>query len=191
MDTIKDLGGSCEVLNHYGPTETTVGSLTLHVAEYDWQNASITSIPIGRPIANTQVYILDAQQQPLPIGVVGELYVAGDGVAAGYLKQPDRTEERFVINPFVQNPKGRMYRTGDRARYLPDGNIEFLGRGDDQVKIRGFRIELGEIETALASHPVLNEPWSSSTRTDRGKSDWSPMWSLNRNRRSRRSYGFT
>jgi len=156
LETIQGLGGSCEVLNHYGPTETTVGSLTLRLAEYDWQSASITSIPIGRPIANTQVYILDAQQQPLPIGVVGELYVAGDGVTAGYLKQPARTNERFVPNPFVCDASARMYRTGDMARYLPDGNVEFLGRGDDQVKIRGFRIELGEIQTALARHPLVD-----------------------------------
>jgi len=153
LETIQDLGGSCEVLNHYGPTETTVGSLTLRLAEYAWKNAPAASIPIGRPIANTQVYILDAQRQLLPMGVVGELYIAGDGVTAGYLKQPDRTAERFVPNPFVQDANARMYRTGDMARHLPDGNIEFLGRGDDQVKIRGFRIELGEIETTLARHP--------------------------------------
>ena len=155
LETIESLGGSCEVFNHYGPTETTIGSLTLRLADYDWKNASSGSIPIGRPIANTQVYILDAMQQPLPIGVVGELYIAGNGVATGYLKQVDRTAERFVPNPFVQDANALMYRTGDRARYLPDGNIEFLGRGDDQVKIRGFRIELGEIETTLASHPSV------------------------------------
>src|SRR5271157_3690488 len=153
LETIQDLGGSCDVLNHYGPTETTVGSLTLRLAEYAWKNAPAASIPIGRPIANTQEYILDAQRQLLPMGVVGELYIAGDGVTAGYLKQPDRTAERFVPNPFVRDANARMYRTGDMARYLPDGNIEFLGRGDDQVKIRGYRIELGEIETTLARHP--------------------------------------
>ncbi len=150
LETIEGLGGNCEVLNHYGPTETTVGSLTLHLAEYDWKSAQAASIPIGRPIANSQVYILDALQQPVPIGVIGELYIAGDGVTAGYLNQPDRTAERFVPNPFSSDPSARMYRTGDLARYLPDGNIEFLGRGDDQVKIRGFRIELGEIESVLA-----------------------------------------
>jgi amino acid adenylation domain-containing protein len=153
LETIEGLGGSCEVLNHYGPTETTVGSLTLRLTDYDWKNATAASIPIGRPIANTQVYILDALQQPVPMGVTGELYIAGNGVTAGYLKQPERTAERFVPNPFIQDDRATMYRTGDLARYLPDGNIEFLGRGDDQVKIRGFRIELGEIETALARHP--------------------------------------
>ncbi len=155
LETIQGLGGSCEVFNHYGPTETTVGSLTLRVAEYDWKNATGASIPIGRPISNSQAYILDAVQQPVPSGVAGELYIAGDGVTAGYLNQPDQTEERFVPNPFVQDADAKMYRTGDLTRYLPDGNIEFLGRGDDQVKIRGFRIELGEIETALASHPSV------------------------------------
>ena len=150
LESIEGLGGSCEVLNHYGPTETTVGSLTLRVAEYDWKNAPAASIPIGRPIANTQVYVLDALLQPVPLGVVGELYIAGDGVTAGYLNQPELTAERFVSNPFVENANVRMYRSGDLACYLADGNIEFLGRGDDQVKIRGFRIELGEIESVLA-----------------------------------------
>jgi amino acid adenylation domain-containing protein len=150
LESIEGLGGSCEVLNHYGPTETTVGSLTLRLADYDWKNAPAASVPIGRPIANTQAYILDALLQPLPLSVVGELYIAGDGVTAGYLNQPELTAERFVSNPFVENANARMYRTGDLARYLADGNIEFLGRGDDQVKIRGFRIELGEIESVLA-----------------------------------------
>ena len=157
VESIQALGGSCEVLNHYGPTETTVGSLTLRLAEYDWKNATAASIPIGRPIANTQVYILDAQLQPVPLGVVGELYIAGDGVTAGYLNQPDRTAERFVANPFVDDASARMYRTGDLARYLPDGNVEFLGRGDDQVKIRGFRIELGEIESVLTKRAGVKQ----------------------------------
>jgi amino acid adenylation domain-containing protein len=157
MESIEGLGGSCEVLNHYGPTETTVGSLTLRLAEYDWKNAPAASIPIGWPIANTQAYILDALLQPVPLGVVGELYVAGDGVTAGYLNQPDRTAERFVSNPFVADANARMYRTGDLARYLADGNIEFLGRGDDQVKIRGFRIELGEIESVLVKRAGVKQ----------------------------------
>ncbi|HEY4932224.1 MAG TPA: amino acid adenylation domain-containing protein [Terriglobales bacterium] len=157
LESIQGLGASCEVLNHYGPTETTVGSLTLRVAEYDWKNPLAASIPIGRPIANTQVYLLDTLLQPVPLGVVGELYVAGDGVTAGYLNQPDRTAERFVRNPFVEDANAKMYRTGDLARYLTDGNIEFLGRGDDQVKIRGFRIELGEIESVLAKRAGVKQ----------------------------------
>ena len=156
-ESIAGLGGSCEVLNHYGPTETTVGSLTLRLAEYDWKSAPATSIPIGRPIANTQVYILDTLLQPVPVGVIGELSIAGDGVTAGYLNQPERTAERFVPNPFAEDANAKMYRTGDLARYLADGNIEFLGRGDDQVKIRGFRIELGEIESLLAKHAGVKQ----------------------------------
>jgi acyl-coenzyme A synthetase/AMP-(fatty) acid ligase/acyl carrier protein len=156
-DQIASLRGTCEVLNHYGPTETTVGSLTLRLAEFDWRNSVASSIPIGRPIANTQIYILDAQLQPVPTETVGELYIAGEGVTAGYLNQPDKTEERFVGNPFSSNPESRMYRTGDIARYLLDGNIDFLGRADDQVKVRGFRIELGEIEAALTAKPGVKQ----------------------------------
>ena len=151
------LQGTCEVLNHYGPTETTVGSLSLRLAEFDWRNSEVSSIPIGRPIANTRIFILDSQLQPVPTGAVGELYIAGDGVTAGYLNQPEKTEERFVRNPFSSNSESRMYRTGDLARYLADGNVEFLGRADDQVKIRGFRIELGEIEAALMAKPGVKQ----------------------------------
>jgi len=157
MEKIQNLDASCEVLNHYGPTETTVGSLTLRLKEFDQKQFPTSSIPIGRPIANTQVYILDAHQQAVPVGVVGELYIAGAGVAAGYLNQAERTTERFLPNPFVDDTQARMYRTGDLARYLPDGNVEFLGRGDDQVKIRGFRVELGEIESVLSKHPAVKQ----------------------------------
>jgi amino acid adenylation domain-containing protein len=157
LEKIAALRPSCEVLNHYGPTETTVGSLTLQLKDYDWQNSHAASIPIGRPIANTQLYILDTHLEPVPLGVPGELYIAGDGVTAGYLNQPDSTAERFLANPFSSNSLAKMYRTGDLARYWPDGNVEFLGRGDDQVKIRGFRIELGEIETVLSQHPAVKQ----------------------------------
>jgi amino acid adenylation domain-containing protein len=148
-------GAGCEIVNHYGPTETTVGSLTLRLKDYDSQSATAQTIPIGRPVANTRVYILDAQREPVPVGVTGELYIAGAGVTAGYLNQPERTDERFLPDPFAGD--GRMYRTGDLARYLPDGNVEFLGRADDQVKIRGFRIELGEIEAALSRQPNVKQ----------------------------------
>ncbi len=148
-EKIESLGASCEVFNHYGPTETTVGSLTLRLADFDWKSSTTATIPIGRPIANTQVYVLDGLLQPVPTGAVGELYIAGEGVSAGYLDQPDRTKERFLPNPFLVDSDSIMYRTGDLARYLPGGEVEFLGRSDDQIKIRGFRIELGEIESVL------------------------------------------
>ncbi|WP_445302295.1 amino acid adenylation domain-containing protein [Microcoleus sp. F4-D5] len=133
--------------NAYGPTESAVSAT---VAEC---NDSSKSPPIGRPLANKQIYLLDAQLQPVPIGLPGELYIGGDGLARGYLNRPELTAERFILNPFSDEPDSRLYKTGDLVRYLPDGNIEFLGRIDHQVKIRGFRIELGEIEAVLSQHP--------------------------------------
>jgi amino acid adenylation domain-containing protein len=158
-------GSPKQLLHVYGPTESTTFS------SYYWVQdvaEEATSIPIGRAIANTQIYLLDEQLQPVPIGVPGELYIGGDGLARGYLNRPELTAERFILNPFSkaegrrQKAEGRrqkaeecdrLYKTGDLARYLPDGNIEYLGRIDNQVKIRGFRIELGEIEVALSQHP--------------------------------------
>src|SRR5882757_8368618 len=139
------------LVNNYGPTETTV------VASSGQLTVSTAVLHIGRPIANTQIYILDAQGEPVPVGVAGELYIGGTGVARGYLNRPELTEERFLKNPFVEEPGARMYRTGDLGRYLADGNIEFLGRNDFQVKIRGFRIELGEIEVRLSKHPAIRD----------------------------------
>jgi amino acid adenylation domain-containing protein len=139
--------------NLYGPTEATV-DVTAWSCTPDSKRSSI---PIGRPIANTQIYILDAHGEPVPIGVTGELYIGGAGVARGYLNRPELTEERFLSDPFSSEPGARMYRTGDLGRWLADGNIEFLGRNDFQVKIRGFRIELGEIEARLAEHPGVRE----------------------------------
>ena len=118
------------------------------------------TVPVGRPIINTQIYILDSYLNPVSVGIEGELYVGGVGVGRGYLNRPELTDERFIPNPF-SNTNGsnhsRLYKTGDRARYLPDGTIEFLGRVDHQVKVRGFRIELGEIEAALLSHPHVQQ----------------------------------
>ena len=111
----------------------------------------------AEPIANTQIYVLDAHRNPVPIGVVGEIYIGGDGLARGYLNRPELTAERFIYHSFDGEPAQRLYRTGDLARYLSDGNIEFLGRTDNQVKIRGYRIELGEIEAVLAQHPRVRE----------------------------------
>jgi hypothetical protein len=114
-------------------------------------------VSIGRPIDNTQVYIVSPSQQPQPVGVPGELLIGGDGVARGYLSQPELTAERFIADPFSGTPGARAYRTGDLAKWRPDGTIECLGRMDNQVKLRGFRIELGEIESALANHPGVKQ----------------------------------
>src|SRR6266567_3878700 len=133
VEKIASLNPQCEVINHYGPTETTVGSLTLKLKDYDWKDTKLSSIPIGRPIANTQVYVLDQNLEPVPIGVIGELYIAGAGVTAGYLGQAEKTAERFLKNPFSNDPSAKMYRTGDLARYGEDGNLEFLGRGDKRL----------------------------------------------------------
>ncbi|MFP4414641.1 thioester reductase domain-containing protein, partial [Coleofasciculus sp.] len=148
-----DLKLEASLFNEYGPTEGTVWTSVYHCQSPEIR----TQVPIGRPITNTQIYLLDAHLHPVPIGVVGELYISGDGLARGYLNQPEMTEQRFIPNPFGHKSGGRLYKTGDLARYLPDGNIEFIGRIDNQVKIRGFRIELGEIETALSQHPGVRE----------------------------------
>ncbi len=139
--------------NLYGPTEAAVD-----VTYWQCQREShLNQVPIGRPIANTQIYILDHYLQPIPIGVPGELHIAGVGLARGYLNRSELTAEKFIPNPFNNDPKARLYKTGDLARYLPDGNIEYLGRIDNQVKMRGFRIELGEIETLLNQDSTVLE----------------------------------
>ena len=139
------------VFNNYGPTESTV------VASWTEVSGGSEAPPIGVPVDNTRLYVLDAHRQLVPAGVPGELYIAGDSLARGYLNRPGLTAERFVPDPFPIDPGGRMYRTGDLVRRLPGGALEFLGRLDDQVKVRGFRIELGEIEMALARHPAVRE----------------------------------
>jgi surfactin family lipopeptide synthetase A len=141
------------LFNEYGPTEATVWST---VYRCDPQNRS-TSVPIGRAIANTQVYVLDRNLQPVPSGVSGELFIAGEGVARGYLHRLELTLQKFLPVPFAGSSNSKMYRSGDQVRYLPEGNLQFLGRMDEQVKIRGMRIELGEIELALGAHPDVKE----------------------------------
>ena len=140
------------LINAYGPTEASVCA-----SLYECRANETVNPPIGSPIANTRIYILDSHRQPVPIGVAGEIYIGGAGVARGYLNRPELTAERFLPDPFVEEPEARMYRTGDLARWLTDGNIEYLGRSDFQVKIRGFRIELGEIESRLAEHSAIRE----------------------------------
>jgi len=143
------------VWNVYGPTETTIWSSCLEVRPQTDSDQPFE--PIGRPIANTRMYVLDEHGEPVPIGVAGELHIGGVGVARGYLNRPELTAERFVADRFSGEAGARLYRTGDLVRYLPDGNIEFLGRNDHQVKIRGFRIELGEIEARLVEHQAVRE----------------------------------
>jgi amino acid adenylation domain-containing protein len=144
-----------QIVNGYGPTESTTFTCCYPIpARLD---ESVSTIPIGRPIANTEVYLLDSYGSPVPVGIAGELYVGGDGLARGYLNRPELTAQKFVPHPFTNRAGARLYKTGDLARYLPDGNIEFLGRIDDQVKIRGFRIEPGEIEVVLTGHTAVRE----------------------------------
>ncbi|MEH2261607.1 amino acid adenylation domain-containing protein [Nostoc sp.] len=138
----------CELHNLYGPTEAAI-DVTYWQCKPD---SNLRTVPIGRPIANTQIYILDSHLKPVPVGVAGELHIGGLGLAKGYLNRPELTQEKFISHPFSTDPDSRLYKTGDLARYLPDGNIEYLGRIDSQVKIRGFRIELGEIEAILSQH---------------------------------------
>ena len=166
IEKIQQHAPNCRILNHYGPTETTVGVLTYPVKSKQ-ASYNAKTVPIGRAIANTQVYLLDQQLQPVPIGVPGELYIGGAGLARGYLNRPDLTAEKFIPNPWSEN-SDRLYKTGDQARYLPDGTIEFLGRLDHQVKIRGFRIELGEIEAALSQHPTVQQAVVSLGEDDSG-----------------------
>jgi len=147
------------VFNMYGPTETTIWSTIERVETGDG------SVPIGRPLANTRVYILDSHLEPVAQGVAGALYIAGAGLAQGYWRRPEHTAERFLRDPFASSPTARMYKTGDLARWLPDGKLDYLGRSDDQIKLRGFRIELGDVESALAAHPGV-EATAVSLRED-------------------------
>jgi acyl carrier protein len=147
-----DVLGTARLHNQYGPSEThVVTAFTLSGDPQQWMALP----PIGKPVANTRVYVLDSHRQPVPVGVPGELYLSGVQVAKGYIHRPELTAEKFLADPF--SPGQRMYKTGDRVRFLADGNLEYLGRTDDQVKWRGFRIEPGEIEARLAEHPSVQQ----------------------------------
>jgi aspartate racemase len=144
---------NCHLINGYGPTENTTFTCCQRLTSFDTGR----SVPIGRPISNTQVYVLSDELEPVPAGVVGELFIGGEGLARGYLHDPSATAEKFLPNPFSTEPGERLYRTGDLVKYRRDGSLEFLGRRDQQVKVRGYRIELGEIEFALAQHGDVKE----------------------------------
>ncbi|MBC9909503.1 non-ribosomal peptide synthase/polyketide synthase [Chitinophaga varians] len=151
---IRASGNNCTVVNHYGPTETTIGKL-VHIVQPE--NVYEQQVPIGKPFSNTRIYVVSPTGKLSPVGVPGELYIGGDGVAAGYLHQEALTSEKFVTDRFLPGVSSLLYRTGDLVKYLPDGNILFLGRADDQVKIRGYRVELGEIENALVKSGLTEQ----------------------------------
>ncbi|HYT48774.1 MAG TPA: non-ribosomal peptide synthetase, partial [Pyrinomonadaceae bacterium] len=151
----KTVGDRIRLINTYGPTETTIA-----VTMWDLnsrEDSRSGAVPIGRPIANTSVYVLDRSLRPVPIGVAGELYIGGPGVTRGYLNRPELTAERFIRNPFSDDPHARLYKTGDVVSYRANGILDFLGRADNQIKIRGFRVELEEIEQALRSQDSVND----------------------------------
>ncbi len=154
IEQIRQYAPNCQIFNHYGPTESTVGVLTYFLTEV---NFNTKTVPLGKPLANTQVYILDDKLQLTPIGIKGEIYIGGAGLARCYVQHPELTAEKFIPHPFSDRPGARLYKTGDTGRYLPDGTIEFIGRSDDQVKIRGFRIEPAEIEAILTQYPQIKQ----------------------------------
>lgn len=156
IQTVQAHAPNCQILNHYGPTEATVGVLT-YAVPYGQDQPGSEIVPLGHPIANTQIYLLNSHLQPVPLGVKGELYIGGNSLARGYLNRSKLTQEKFICNPFNSQPGARLYKTGDFARYRSDGTIEFLGRTDNQVKIRGYRIELEEIEAVLRQFPQVKQ----------------------------------
>jgi amino acid adenylation domain-containing protein/FkbM family methyltransferase len=168
IEQLRALAPDCTIYNHYGPTETTVGVLT-YLAGPHLPNTRSGTLPLGRPLPNSRVYILDGDGQPVPIGDQGELCIGGSGVARGYLNRPVMTAEKFVPDPFSTHPGARLYRTGDVARYLPDGDVEFCGRLDHQIKLHGYRVELGEIEAALREQRGVRDAVVLARDDDAGK----------------------
>ena len=152
VEAVLKNGPPKRLLHVYGPTESTTFASWFLVKKVSEDPGTM---PIGRALANTQLYVLDARLRPMPVGMTGELYIGGDGLAQGYYNRPELTAEKFIPNPFNHDPGARLYKTGDLVRWLPDGNLEFMGRADEQVKIRGYRVELGEIESVLAKHPAV------------------------------------
>ena len=156
VERLRAMAPECEIYNHYGPTETTVGVLTYHAGDQSAGTQSGT-LPLGKPLPGSRIYILDGEGRPVPAGDRGELCIGGNGVARGYLNRPELSAQMFVPDPFSQDHTARMYRTGDLARSLSDGSFEFCGRIDDQVKLHGYRVELGEIESALREKPGIRD----------------------------------
>ena len=158
LKELRERAASCAIFNHYGPTETTIGALVYPIPSLSSPMLSGSTIPIGAPIANTQVVVLDEQRQMVPVGMIGELYIGGTGVASGYLHQPQLTAEHFLTLSLPEQPAGNIfYKTGDLVRVRADGLVEFVGRADTQIKLRGYRIELGEIETAIRRHEGVSD----------------------------------
>src|SRR5205085_6483989 len=147
---------SMEIINEYGPTEATVGCTTYSFHTSD-QLVLKQDVSIGKPIDNSDIYIVDKRERLVPLGVPGELWIGGAGLAKGYLNRPELTAERFIKDPFKTTENSRVYKTGDLAKWLPDGNLKYLGRIDDQVKVRGYRIELGEVENALLQNGLFDQ----------------------------------
>ncbi|ACK73818.1 amino acid adenylation domain protein (plasmid) [Gloeothece citriformis PCC 7424] len=164
---IQSLSQNLKIVNHYGPTETTVGVLTYQIEQESHQN--VQTVPLGRPLPNTQIYLLDEKMRPVPFGDPGEIYIGGKNVTRGYLNREDLTGDRFINNPFDPSQQSKLYKTGDLGRYLPDGNLEFLSRVDHQVKLHGFRIELGEIETLLKHNSAIRDVVVVMREEDSGK----------------------
>ena len=154
MEQCLEQSPGSSIFNEYGPTEATVGCCVYEITGAETEDGSV---PIGKPIANTTLYVLDRRLEPVPIGVQGELFIGGIGLARGYLRRAGLTAEQFIPNPHSLSPGDRLYRTGDLVRWRPDGNLEFCGRADQQVKMRGYRIELSEIESALNAHPQIKQ----------------------------------
>ncbi len=167
---IERLAPECRIYNHYGPTETTVGVLTYRRSEADDNAEPAAFLPLGRPLPNSKIYLLDSHQQPVPEGALGEVFIGGDGLARAYWQAPELTAEKFIPNPFSTEPGTRLYKTGDLARHRMDGNLEFVGRADNQIKFHGFRVELNEIRTALNKHSQIRDSVIVMTKDEHGAS---------------------